>query len=165
MTKKPKVAKAPGRPFKISLDQAHHFAWMMIDEHLEKTKRKEGETITSYDWGWRDGLVEARELFRIPTTAAGKDVTELHMKWVSDPKYKVAYDVDRIAEITKRFATRFSANDRPEPDPLSPGEAAASHARARERVEKALRSPPVQANLKKHKAKVLKKLKKKGPAK
>ena len=29
-----------------------------------KTKKKEGEQVTQYDWGYRDGMFAARNLFR-----------------------------------------------------------------------------------------------------
>lgn len=38
-------------------------AYARIDALLKSTKKKRGEDVTSYDWGYRDGLMAARAIF------------------------------------------------------------------------------------------------------
>ena len=38
-------------------------AYAKIDALWRRTKKKRGEGVTTYDWGYRDGLMAARDLF------------------------------------------------------------------------------------------------------
>ncbi len=43
-------------------------AYAKIDALWKKTKKEQGDEINQYDWGYRDGLFAARELFGKTTT-------------------------------------------------------------------------------------------------
>lgn len=53
-------------------------AYAKIDALWRSTKKKRNEKVTQYDWGYRDGLMAARELFG--TTHEPKDLRKRKSK-------------------------------------------------------------------------------------
>lgn len=95
---------------KIASGLQDALAYAKIDALWKRTKKEQGEEITQYDWGYRDGLFAARALFGKTASKGALDRSGV----IDALKQNANIDLiqrDRIEEITKRFAPRTTANN------------------------------------------------------
>lgn len=81
-----KRKKTPGQ--KLIDGLTHAVAYARIDALWRRTKKKQGGETTTYDWGYRDGLMAARELFGTEVTVSTKSIGKVDKKALAKGKIK-----------------------------------------------------------------------------